>query len=179
MNVKEFKRPADHIWRGHAITKEQYRIVIDVACKRSRELSSGPGLSEEEFNAAVEIELRAKGCPVPEGKGEWELELSQEVLDAHANSDATDRRWLSDQHRENGNYGNFCIHCKSEFIGGKNRCVCKLCHEALREMKQRRDFEFHAKENLGLSTHRLTTGDYQSFGAQMAWDTWQYVRAQQ
>ncbi|WYW00765.1 hypothetical protein Illi2_00083 [Pseudomonas phage vB_PpuM-Illi-2] len=183
MNIKEFKRPADHIWRGHPITKEQFRIIIDIALSRnsleSYDSLRGDVDSEEKFNAAVEEALEANGCPVPEGQGEWTLEIPPEVLEAHANADCQDRRWLSDQHKENGNYGSICYVCKTEFVGSKNRNACKLCHDMLREMKQRRDFEFHAKENLGLSIHRLATGDYQSFGAQMAWDTWQYLRAQQ
>lgn len=41
----------------------------------------------------------------------------------------------------------------------------------------REEFEKWCEEELNLRTLRLTTGDYQSFGADMAWRAWQASRA--
>lgn len=41
----------------------------------------------------------------------------------------------------------------------------------------RDEFEKWCEEELNLRTIRLTTGDYQSFGADMAWRAWQASRA--
>lgn len=41
----------------------------------------------------------------------------------------------------------------------------------------REEFEAWCEEELNLRTIRLSTGDYQSFGADMAWRAWQASRA--
>lgn len=42
--------------------------------------------------------------------------------------------------------------------------------------KVREEFEAWCESELNLRTVRLTTGDYQSFGADMAWRAWQASR---
>lgn len=43
--------------------------------------------------------------------------------------------------------------------------------------KMREEFEVWASERLGLSTRKLSSGLYQSFGMHAAWEAWQASRA--
>ena len=43
--------------------------------------------------------------------------------------------------------------------------------------KMREDFEVWASDRLGLTTKKLSSGLYQSFGMHTAWEAWQASRA--
>ena len=38
------------------------------------------------------------------------------------------RDWPEDATHENGNYRNICLACDSNFIGHKDRHICRRCH---------------------------------------------------
>ncbi|WYW01480.1 hypothetical protein Amme1_00088 [Pseudomonas phage vB_PpuM-Amme-1] len=169
---KLMRRIPSHTHRGHIISDEQFRVKMDTIM-----LLDLAHMSEAEVNAKVEEDwIKHLNFSLPNGEGEYPcLKLTDEEIAAHRRADPESRRVMKYANEENGNYSNQCAHCSSMFIGYKGFGSCQLCSDLLTFRRDQREFEFHAKENLGLSTKKLASGEYQSFGAQMAWVTWQYT----